>query len=376
MKTANTYIGLILFALFGTACQTAPEPEAHEEDGNGHFHLSKQLFESNSMRFVEVRDTLMGSFHSLRGQLAMAPQGRYELFPFVSGKLSDIQVNEGEEVKRGQIIAVLESRELADLQQAYLEVVAQLKYLESDYARKAELQAVQMAPVRDVQRLLSERDAALAKKRGLEGQLRMMNAAPENWVTKTAMPLGRMELRSPINGRLSALDASNGRVLTADERVAVIDDPAFLRAEFQVFGDVADHIQPGDSVELNLPSDPEGFHGQVLSISPWTQAGSQSFSLTVVPTTPWKVFLPGLQVQGRIYQHPVQRTVCPEEASSGDPESPLVFVLLGETDTEYELKTHRLNSVEQLNGHLVSEGLEQIAGKRVLGRGVHLLSFE
>lgn len=376
MKSTHHYTLLLFLALLGMACQTVAEPEAQEDTENGHLHLSKQLFDSNHMRFVEVRDTLMGSFHSMRGQLAMAPQGRYELFPFVSGKISSIQVNEGEEVSRGQIIAVIDSRELAELQQAYLEVLAQLQYLESDYARKAELQAVQMAPERDVQRLLSERDAALAKKRGLEGQLKMMNAAPDSWVSNTAFSLGRIELRSPITGRLSALEVSNGRVLTADERVGVIDDPNFLRAEFQVFGDVADHIQPGDSVELNLPSASSSFQGRVLSISPWTQDGSQSFSMTVVPSTPWQVFLPGLQVQGRIYQHPVQRTVCPEEASSGDPQNPLVFVLVGETDEEYELKAHRLSNVERINGHLASLELSSILGERVLGRGVHLLSFE
>ena len=113
------------------------------------FELSKDQAETINLEFGKLTKRNLSNFIKANGYLDVPPQSKAVISPMITGYVRKVNFLLGDDVKKGQVMAELESIEYIDLQQQYMELKSNLTYLKEDFER---------------QKLLREQDAISTKK--------------------------------------------------------------------------------------------------------------------------------------------------------------------------------------------------------------------
>lgn len=114
-------ISMLLIGLVGcgkTPPQAAEDPHAHEEEAAQHAEesvtLTKDQEKIAGIQVEAARMQMMQSSIEVPGTIASTTSGRAVVTPPVGGRLVRLSVQLGDEVKKGQVIGMIESTELAE----------------------------------------------------------------------------------------------------------------------------------------------------------------------------------------------------------------------------------------------------------------------
>ena len=196
--------------------------------------------------------------------------------PLISATISTIAVRAGDDVKRGEVLAELDSRELqARVDQAHQAVVAAKANLSLAERDSERIQRIFRADSGAVSK--AELDRVQASLRTARAQL--LGARRQEDEAKTA--LSYSTLAAPISGRVVERYADPGD--TARQGVALLRmyDPATLRLEASVRESVASRLTRGQSLTAKVDALDQAFEAVVDEIVPSADPGSRSFLVKV-----------------------------------------------------------------------------------------------
>ena len=196
--------------------------------------------------------------------------------PLITATISSISVWSGDEVKEGEVLVKLDSRELkARVDQAHQAVVAaqaKLTQTEKDYKR---IQRILRADSGAVSKAERDRiDAALRSARA--DVIRLKRQEDE---TKTAMSYSR--LTAPIAGRIVERYGDPGDTARQGEPLLRMYDPDTLRLEASVRETVASMLKKGQRLTVKIDAVNRQFPAVVDEIVPSADPGSRSFLVKV-----------------------------------------------------------------------------------------------
>jgi multidrug resistance efflux pump len=250
---------------------------------------------------------------SAEGKLEARPGAEMDIGSELTARIERYLVNEGDHVDKGQVIAVLDSKELtARLRQAEAELaVAQAKRVEvAAGARDEEIKQAQAVLQRTLsERMLAEKEfkrmgqlyqgkfvsramldntenaykVATARVAEAEEQLRLLRAGPRRetlalHVAQVAQAeanvryvrslLDKTSVVSPISGILIERYLDVGEVVMPEKPIAVIADTDRLRINAEVDETDAGRLQLGDPVEIRAYAYPgKVYKGRVEEIA-------------------------------------------------------------------------------------------------------------
>lgn len=196
--------------------------------------------------------------------------------PVITATISSIAVWSGDEVKEGDVLVKLDSRELrARVDQAHQAVVAagaRLAQFEKDSKRvqriyKADPGAVSKAELDRIQAVLITARAELIRLRRQEDE------------AKTA--LSYSELTAPITGRIVERYADPGDTARQGEALLRMYDPDTLRLEASVRESIASKLVKKQSLIAEIDALNKQYTAVVDEIVPSADPGSRSFLVKV-----------------------------------------------------------------------------------------------
>src|SRR5690606_25710067 len=97
----------------------------------------------------------------------------------VGANVASIQVSEGEEIRKGQVLSYLSHPNLTRLQSDYLENYSNLQFLEQDFQRQQKLYEEEVGSGKTFQQTQASYHTALAIANSLKLQLRQLGMNPE-----------------------------------------------------------------------------------------------------------------------------------------------------------------------------------------------------
>jgi cobalt-zinc-cadmium efflux system membrane fusion protein len=281
--TQNTSISIRLTAILSlavalTACKNAASRE-----------VSATAKERNPLE-IKVDDNLrnqikIGEPHweAVAGNLRVA--GRVEadatrlarIGSPVTGRITDLLVIEGEQVKRGQVLARLHSTELSDAQFQFIKAYSQQQLSQRAAERAKQLVSADVIGTAELQRREAEVLQGNAELSALRQQLKVLGMSDD--------AITQLETTRKLNSEYSVIASISGTVLERKVTIGQIVQPAeiaFMVADLSNVWLVADipeqdagDITIGKAVEAEIPALP----GQTLK-------GRLSFvSATVNPDT-------------------------------------------------------------------------------------------
>jgi RND family efflux transporter MFP subunit len=181
--------------------------------------------------------------------------------PEIRGKLVQLLVKQGDEVKAGQQLGEIQPQEqMADVafySSSHQEDLAQMKQAE------AELEYAQLTFNRDQalhdKRVVSEQDFDQAKT-NLEAakarveMMRKLDEAAQAQEKKSEVQLGYTKIVAPISGIVDTRDAMQGEVLNVGQPIVTLINPDDLWVRADVEETYLDRIKIGDTMKVKLPS--------------------------------------------------------------------------------------------------------------------------
>ncbi len=267
---------------------------------------------------------------ALPGEIQLNPRRVAHVVPRVEGVVVEVRKELGDTVKQGEVLAVLESRELAELKSQYLVALGRLDLARASFAREERLWK---------EKISAEQDYLVAKKERAEAEIVEEAAAQKLHalsITKAelraiasgaATPFSRYALQAPFEGEVVEKHLALGETAQADAGVFTITDLSTVWAEITVYAKDLLSVQVGQAVTVRAADTAYTASGKVFYMGRLVGEQTRSAKAYVEIPNPQRRWRPGLFVTVEVVQEEVEVPVAVvAEAIQTHQDRPVVFV--------------------------------------------------
>ncbi|GAA3275674.1 efflux RND transporter periplasmic adaptor subunit [Sphingomonas yabuuchiae] len=170
------------------------------------------------------------------------PQGTQVVSAAIAGRVVALTRNLGQTVGRGQTIAVIESREAAQIKGEVQAARARLQLANSNLAREQRLFSQKVSPEQD---LIAARTAATEARIALTQAQSTVSAAGVG-----GAGLNRLGIAAPISGQVIARPVTLGQTVTADAELYRIANLGQVSLALNLRPEDAGRVRPGNVVTV------------------------------------------------------------------------------------------------------------------------------
>ncbi|MEM1088046.1 MAG: efflux RND transporter periplasmic adaptor subunit [Pseudomonadota bacterium] len=195
--------------------------------------------------------------------------------PRLSGRIVRVTATEGDKVSRGTTLAVISSRELADLKAEYLSAVTAVDLADQALAREETLFADRITSEADLQSARAASVAARASLTGIENKLHAVGVTDRELQNLAEAPdgsLANISVSAPIGGVIAIRTATLGAAVSGDDPNApalfTIVDDSVLWADIAVYKQHAGSVRPGAKVVLKSETGALLIEGVIATVLP------------------------------------------------------------------------------------------------------------
>ncbi|MGP1716190.1 MAG: efflux RND transporter periplasmic adaptor subunit [Methylophilus sp.] len=246
----------VALAMMSTACSEKPAPVAETKavvDPNL-VTLTPELeanIKTGAVTEIQFIDTLR-----IPGRIQVDEQYESRAGASITGRISTLDVNLGDEVKAGQRLATIKSTELAQFQLNYIKASQQVQLQTKAVDRAKQLLEADVISQAELQRREGELHAANAEVNAARDQLLVLGMAPDN-IAKLGLQNSGMstsQVNSKITGTVIARKARLGQVVAPAEELFVIADLSHVWAVAEIPEQQIAHIKEGQSLNIEVPA--------------------------------------------------------------------------------------------------------------------------
>lgn len=243
-------------AVMSTACseKPAPAPETKEVVDPSLVTLTKEL--AANVRTGAVEELAFIDTLRIPGRIQVDEQYESRAGASITGRISTLDVNLGDEVKAGQRLAVIKSTELAQYQLSYIKASQQMQLQTKAVDRAKQLLEADVISLAELQRREGELNAANAELNAARDQLLVLGMPPAS-IAQLGLHNSGMstsQVNSKITGTVIARKARLGQVVAPAEELFVIADLSHVWAVAEIPEQQIAHIKEGQSLDIEVPA--------------------------------------------------------------------------------------------------------------------------
>ena len=227
--------------------------------------LSSEQISAIKLKSGHIEERNLKHVIRANGYLDVPPQNQAVISPMITGYVKKINFLVGDNVKKGQVMAELESMEFIDLQQQFIELNARMEFLKEDYNRQKLLR--DQDAVSKKKFLMAEVDykTAVSTLDGLKAKLNLLGVDFEKLNQGNIEP--RILMRAPISGSVKGMNTLIGRHVDPSEEIFEIVNPEHLHLELSVYEQDVPKVKKGQKVWFKVPNQADSvFEGEVFLV--------------------------------------------------------------------------------------------------------------
>ena len=310
----------------------------------------------------------------LPGEVALNSDKVARVVPRLAGVVTDVRVHLGDRVRKGEVIAALDSRELADLRSEYLTALNRVELARATFEREETLWKKKISPEQDYlvsRQALAEADirAQAAVEKLLA--LRLSRTDIERLSMEPVHPLARYEVRAPFDGTIIEKHLAAGEAVKEDATIFVIADLSMVRVEVTIYAKDLGAIKEGHVVTVRSDVIGSQATGRLAHVGPLVGEETRSAKAHALIPNPDGRWRPGLFVT----VHAVEGEAAVPVAVKADAiqqfrDWDVVFIQVGNL---FEVRPVTLGRRDRERAEVVS-GLS--AGDRYVSRNSYILKAE
>ena len=204
--------------------------------------------------------------------------------PRVSARIVNVSANLGDRVKKGQVLALLDSIELGEAHSTYRQAQSQFSLAKSDFERAQKLKADEIIPEKDYLRARSEYEKAKAGLQAVSDKLRLLDAAHQE---SEQGPASIFSVHAPFAGTVIEKHAILGELAQPDKQIFIVADLSMLWIEANLFEKDLARVKVGAPATISVSAYPgEVFRGRLTYISSTVDKESRAVQARVEVPNP------------------------------------------------------------------------------------------
>ncbi len=324
-----------------------PEPD-HETHGNADVHedegsdededlhdeevviLSSAQLKEFGIELAKAGEDSLDQYVELPGEIVINADRLAHVVPRVSGVVREVRKTVGDTVESGELLAVLESRELATAKAAFLAAIERETLAMANFEREERLWKKQVTSEQeylDARRALAE---TRIEKDSAEQQLHALGLSDSYLKKLPQHPDAAytcFEIRAPFAGTIIEKHLTLGEKVNDDAEVFTIADLSTVWVDVNVYQKDLAAIARGQAVTIEIGHGIPSVNGTIAWVSPLVNEASRTAKARVVLPNPDDNLRPGFFITARVaVGSAASGIIIPKSALQTFEEKTVVFI--------------------------------------------------
>lgn len=369
------FLGLIL--LF--SCNNDKTPENKEDSEQNAVanlttvSLNKEQIKTIGLQYGPIEKKDLSTTVKVNGILNVPNQNKATVTSLFPGTIRSLNIQPGNMVRKGQVLAVIVNPELVQLQQQYLSVNTKLNLAELEYERQKTLVEGNAGARKYLQQAETELKNLQAEKAGLEKQLSTLGISP----AKISMGniISSLPVTSPIDGTVSKVNAQIGTFVDASAAIAEVVNNSQLHLDLFIYEKDLPKVKDGQTIHFTLTNNPgKEYDATIYSIGTSFEDESKAIVAHAMVKGDKAGLIDGMNVTAVISIGTALSDAIPDEAIVSNLGKDYIFIYTGEKGDEIFYKRIEVIKGPTDLGYSEVKSLEKFPeDARVVVKGAYFL---
>lgn len=307
------------------------EEVGHHEQAPDAVHFSITQFNALEMLVDSLPLKNVSSVVHANGQLEVPPQNEAIVTAIIGANVSSINVIEGEEVRKGQVLGYLSHPNLTRIQNDYLEAYNRLQFLEQDYQRQKRLYEEEVGSGKTFQQIQWDYSSAKGAVKSLESQLHQLGINPLH--VREGDFYNQVPIFSPIKGSVVNVGVKIGQYVQPEKELFELINTDYIHADLMVFERDVHKIKEGQLVRFRVEVLPgQDLFAEIYSIGKKFEQGPKAVHVHAEIESKARSLIPGMYIKGEILTDSARVQALPESAVVREGDK--YFAFLAESESE------------------------------------------
>jgi cobalt-zinc-cadmium efflux system membrane fusion protein len=326
MKKYLLYISV--FALL-FSCTQKTEVEEKEKVKSDVVKLTSDEVVKHNIKTVKASVQKLNEFVKARGSVELPPDHVFKVSVPFAGKVGQVNKLPGDFVKAGETLLTVESLEILNLQQEYLNVKNELEFLEKEYNRQKKLAEVNVSAKKVLEKTTSEYSQKKAQEKTLKEKLKLAGLNADNLNNNNIF--NQYTVVAQKNGYISDFDITNGTYVNPENVLMEILDYNHLHLEIYVFEKDISRIDTGQKVFFKVArSDKDALEAKVIQIGRSINEANKTFTVHCHLKEMYPFLRHGMKLSANIVTSSQEVLTLPNTAVVRDEDDYFVYEMIGE----------------------------------------------
>jgi membrane fusion protein, heavy metal efflux system len=257
--------------------------------GDGLIALTPEQIRASKIGIAQAAAAEIVASFQLPGEIKFNEDRTAHVVPRIAGVVEQVNVSIGQQVRKGDVLAVIASTDLSDRRSELLTAQKRLTGARQVYAREKTLWE---------ERISAEQDYQAAQVQLREAEIAVQNAQQKLSAINASASgaLNRYELRAPFSGTIVEKHVTPGEAVAADANVFVLADLSTVWAEMAVPAQRLDEVRVGRRATVSATAFDSRASGEIAYVGALLGAQTRTAPARVVLPNPALAWRPGLFV--------------------------------------------------------------------------------
>jgi len=278
----SAFVSAVCACMFLPACHSKKETN---QQFDPRFEVSHAMLTQLLIDTVQLHGSMIQTH--LNGKVQPAEDKLIRIFPMVSGIAAAVNIQQGDKVRKGQLLATLQSPEMAGFAKDAAVSRTNLSNAQRSVDMAEDLYKSGLSSLKDLELLRGEYQKALAEDRRNQAVLQVNRSGKKQVY----------ELRTPLSGFVVEKNVTSGTQVRSDNNQSLftIADLSTVYVILNIYESDIASIHPGDKASITILSYPDRvFEGKIEKIYDQLEPDSRVMKARVSIANPDFILKPGM----------------------------------------------------------------------------------
>ncbi len=362
--------GILAIALMAAACgnteghshesgEQKHEMEEHHEHENEAVLFTQQQFDAIKMEVGPLPQKNLSEGVAVSGRLEVPPQNEAIVTAILGANITSIEVIEGDDVSKGQVLGYMAHPNLTRLQSDYSQAYNRYLFLEKDYQRQKKLYEAEVSSGKGFQQTEAEYRSLQAEVSGFESQLRQLGLSAAK--VRGGDFYDQVPITSPIEGSVSKVNVKTGQYVQPEKSLFEIVNIKHIHADFMVFERDVTKVQKGQRIRFTVQTIPDlQLYARIYSVGKKFEEAPKAVHLHAEIENKGDQLLPGMYISGHILLDSSATTALPEGAITRVGDEYFAYTASQSEDAGWMFTPVKVITGSTVNGWTAVELMEKV----------------
>ena len=297
-----------------TGAKATEKAEApHEEETPTIATLTEEQIKTVGIQLGVIEQKELTATIRANGLLKVPNNNKANATSLYGGVIKTLNVQIGDYVKKGQVIATIANPQFIQLQEEYLSTASRITFAEQELSRQKELFEGNAGAKKNLQSATAELNSLRTRRASLQQQIQLMGINPgsvSNGNLKSALVV-----TSPLNGTVSNVFAKIGSYVDVSSPVIEIVDNSSLHLDLNVFEKDLPMLKVGQTIHFRITNNAvEDYNAKIFAIGSSFENESKTIAAHAVVQGNKTGLIDGMNVTAIVSLNNVTTSAVPNDA--------------------------------------------------------------